>query len=146
MRALKPEDALWLSALHAECFDEKRRWSADLIASFLQSPAARGLAYINSEQPVAFILWQSAAGEAEITTLATLPSQRRKGIAAKLVKEFIKASGASRFFLEVAENNHAAIALYTQLGFEKTGQRANYYREDGGSIHAWIMQKSLPIS
>jgi ribosomal-protein-alanine N-acetyltransferase len=149
MRALKPEDGGWLAEIHAQSFDAARRWSPALISSFLQTPASYGRAFVSGEQPAGFILAQFAGEEGEIVTLATLPAQRRQGIAAKLVEEFINEGSAlkkQRLFLEVAETNAPAIALYRKLGFEKTGVRAKYYAEVGGGVDAWIMQKSLSNS
>jgi ribosomal-protein-alanine N-acetyltransferase len=146
IRHLRAEDAPWLAELHAECFDERRRWSAELLKSFLETPAAFGLAYISKQDPAGFILGQGGGEEAEIVTLATRPAFRRQGIAATLTGEFCGAwqrKGIQRLFLEVAEDNEAAIALYQKIGFEKCGLRPHYYQEQGSGAHALIMQKSL---
>jgi ribosomal-protein-alanine N-acetyltransferase len=42
-------------------------------------------------------------------------------------------------FLEVAEPNIPAIALYRKLGWEQTGVRAGYYNH--GSVNAVVMKK-----
>lgn len=145
-RALAPEDAGWLEALHAESFEAPRRWPANVIAAFLKSPAAYGCAFVKKDSPAAFLLGQSAADEAEIVTLVTLPAFRRQNIATQLVEEFCRdarENGKTRLFLEVAENNTPAIALYRKLGFEKAGVRVNYYPQDGYGVDAWIMRKYL---
>jgi [ribosomal protein S18]-alanine N-acetyltransferase len=146
IRHLQAEDALWLSVLHAECFDERRRWSMELLKSFLETPAAFGLVYIAGQEPCGFILGQGGGEEAEIVTLATRPAFRRRGIAAMLVGEFSGAyrkQGKNVLFLEVAEDNEAAISLYRKMGFEQCGTRPHYYQEQGSGAHALIMRKSL---
>jgi ribosomal-protein-alanine N-acetyltransferase len=42
--------------------------------------------------------------------------------------------------LEVAIDNHAAIALYEKHGFGTVGKRANYYQRDGYRCDALVMQ------
>ncbi|MBI3419211.1 MAG: ribosomal protein S18-alanine N-acetyltransferase [Proteobacteria bacterium] len=146
LRTLRATDAGWLAELHAECFDEKRRWPASFLASFLQNPAAFGGVYLSQTEPVGFILGQGAAEEAEIVTLATRPAFQRQGIAAMLVEDFCTfchKQGKNRIFLEVAENNLPAIALYRKLGFEKQGIRPNYYQEIENAVDAWVMIKLL---
>ena len=40
-----------------------------------------------------------------------------------------RTEGAQQAYLEVRASNHAAIALYTRLGFRVCGRRPNYYRD-----------------
>lgn len=64
--------------------------------------------------------------EREILNLAVDPSERRRGIARRLLEtEFERAE--TSWFLEVRESNAAAIALYQACGFRPTGRRENYY-------------------
>lgn len=75
-------------------------------------------------------LYPSARVETEIVTLAVDPLCRRRGIARRLTEQFVAwtvASGADAAHLEVASNNEAALALYRQAGFTKSGCRKNYY-------------------
>jgi Acetyltransferases len=46
----------------------------------------------------------------------------------------LEASGAQSLFLEVAEDNAAALGLYRSLGFVEVGRRPGYYdaRSGGG--------------
>ena len=50
-----------------------------------------------------------------------------------------KQRGAQKIFLEVAENNHPARAMYERNGFVQIGVRPKYY--DG--IDAILMEKKL---
>lgn len=77
-----------------------------------------------------FVLARTAAGEAEILTLAVHPKQRRQGLARQLMQAAMaqaRRQGACEMFLEVAVDNAAAIGLYSALGFEKRGRRYGYY-------------------
>lgn len=55
--------------------------------------------------------------------------------------------GATRLFLEVAEDNAAARALYDRLGFEPAGRRPRYYsRPNGPAVDALLLVLILPAS
>ena len=76
------------------------------------------------------------ADEAEILTLAVRPSARRAGLGGRLVEAAVvraAALGAERMFLEVAEGNVAARALYARSGFVEMGRRRGYYSHADGS-------------
>jgi len=86
-----------------------------------------------------FCAWrQSTADEAELLNLAVAPEQRRKGVASALL-EALEREAAGAIFLEVAEPNTPAIALYEHHGWVKTGVRKGYYAH--GSVNAIVMQK-----
>ena len=73
----------------------------------------------------------SVEDEAEITNLAVVAVERRRGIGGELLDRLIgnaKESGVRRIYLEVRESNGAAISLYSSRGFCKIGCRCGYYR------------------
>ena len=57
--------------------------------------------------------------------------------------ETLKSSGVSVLFLEVAEDNAAAKALYDRCGFTPIGKRPAYYRREGGRVAALTFRKDL---
>ena len=76
---------------------------------------------------------QVGPGEREILNLAVEPSERRTGLARRLLGEAL-ASENCTWFLEVRASNAAAIHLYESAGFERVGRRPDYYHdpaEDG---------------
>jgi ribosomal-protein-alanine N-acetyltransferase len=89
--------------------------------------------------PAGFCSWrQSTPDEAEILNLAVEPAWRRRGVASALLTAVVEqARGA--IFLEVAEPNAAAIALYRKLGWVDAGFRPGYY--DQGTVNAVVMKK-----
>jgi ribosomal-protein-alanine N-acetyltransferase len=97
----------------------------------------------------AFILVQVAADESEILSIATLPAARRLGLARALIMQ--AAAEASKntaiaMFLEVAEDNFAALALYRDCGFTAQGRRRAYYvRRGGSSADALTLRARLPL-
>jgi ribosomal protein S18 acetylase RimI-like enzyme len=96
------------------------------------------LALVGGE-PAGFCSWrQSAVDEAEILNIAVDPGYRHRGVASFLLGAVCEqAQGA--IFLEVAEPNTPAIALYRKHGWEAAGLRAGYY--DHGNVNAVVMKK-----
>ncbi|KPQ07760.1 MAG: ribosomal-protein-alanine N-acetyltransferase [Rhodobacteraceae bacterium HLUCCA12] len=120
-----------LTRLHARCFAAPPPWSADSFATLLQNPHVFLLV---SPDHDAFALGRAIGPEVELLTLATDPQVRRRGLARALMDRFAaeaRERRAETVFLEVAEDNAAAIALYRSLGFVQTGQRPGYYRSTG---------------
>jgi len=100
--------------------------------------------------PLAFIIVQAVADEAEIITLSTSKAHRRKGFAQYLVEETIRRLQADRvksLFLEVDENNTSAVEMYKKLGFQQVGERVGYYASglsDGNKpSNALVMRRDL---
>jgi len=132
-----------LAALHAEAFAAP--WDAAAFETLLGQAGVFAL-----EDPGGFILMRVVADEAEILTLAVRPTARRRGLGARLVAEgaiAAAARGAGRLFLEVADDNAAARALYARAGFAEAGRRPRYYaRSDGGREDALILALNLPVT
>lgn len=137
-----------LADLHASAFT--REWRVDEIATLLAAPGTIALLAVlgtGKQEPAGFVLARRAADEAEILTLCTRPSARRRGIARQLVSalmEQLQAAGVSTLFLEVDTDNDAALALYRGLGFGAVGERRGYYDASGGSGgDAVVMRRDL---
>lgn len=130
-----------LAALHASAFAAP--WDANAIAALL---AQQGVFAV--ERPDGFILMRVVADEAEVLTLAVRPSARLKGLGRELTAEGLAgagALGARRAFLEVAEDNAAARALYARLGFTEVGRRRDYYGgNDGRRRDALVLALNFP--
>jgi ribosomal-protein-alanine N-acetyltransferase len=126
-----------MAALHAECFSTPRPWSATEFADLMASPHV----FVQT-QALGFVMGRVIAGEAEVLTLAVGLRARRRGIGRELMTGFLNHArlAAQSAFLEVAENNHAAIALYQSCGFKPSGRRRGYYAAPvGAAIDALIM-------
>ena len=134
------DTAARLAEIHAAAFPAP--WDA---AAFEALLAQTGVFVL--EAPDGFILLRTVADEAEILTLAVRPAARRSGLGAGLVKQGAAAAaarGATRLFLEVADDNAPARALYARAGFAEAGRRPGYYaRPDGGRQDALILALNL---
>lgn len=72
--------------------------------------------------------------EMHIATIATHPDFRRQGIGELILREALldgRGMGAHLAFLEVRAGNEPAQAMYRKFGFEITGKRPRYYRDNG---------------
>jgi ribosomal-protein-alanine N-acetyltransferase len=81
--------------------------------------------------------------EVHLGNLAVHPDCRRQGIGRALLAELVNKSrrrGATFITLEVRARNAAAIALYSEFGFQAVAVRKGYY---GGREDAVIMECDL---
>ena len=131
-----------LSALHHSAFTTPRPWSEAEFAALL---AGAGVFCLGDAR--GFVMGRAVAGEAEVLTLAVAPEQRRQGVARALMQGFAaqaQTAGAETAFLEVAADNHTAIALYLSLGYAEAGRRKRYFETPQGThIDALVMTKPL---
>lgn len=132
-----------LARLHASSFDKP--WSVESFRSLLTQPGT--LAVIARDQdPLGCGVFRVAADEVEILTLAVLPDARRRGVARAIVQLAFSAAhqrGAVRCFLEVADDNQAAIELYLSLGFAPCGRRAGYYDRGAERVDAVLYERMI---
>lgn len=99
-----------------------------------ENRAARCLvAETDDKKIAAMIVSWIVADELHIATFATHMSFRRQGIGTQLLSEALsdaRRRGARRAFLEVRQSNAAAQDMYKKFGFEVTGRRPKYYRDN----------------
>ncbi len=129
-----PEHAADLAGLHKDLFEQP--WDESSVADLLRHPGSISfLARLGQPlQTAGFIMGQLAADEAEILSLGVRKDRQRHGIGRKLVEAMVRTARkaeARRLFLEVAESNPAAIALYKGVGFAEIGRRKGYYARAG---------------
>jgi ribosomal-protein-alanine N-acetyltransferase len=144
IRAVEGFDLPVLAALHAACFTAPwdQPWSERSFADVLQMPGAGARIAAVGTEPVGFAVARVAADEAELLLIGMRPEYRRTGHGRRLLDHLIaalRAAGATRLFLEVAESNRAATAFYGAAGFAPVGRRKNYYAGED----ALVMMKAL---
>lgn len=137
--AATPEEA---ARLAAQVFDAThaawmpRDFAAPGVIALTDAPRSRGL-----------IALRIAADEAEILDFGVAPGARRQGIGRALLQAAeaaVRDAGAVLIFLEVAESNTPARALYAGQGYREAGRRRGYYlRPDGGREDALILRRDL---
>ncbi len=147
--AAGPADIERLAEMQATCFHEP--WGAASIAKTLSMPGAFAL-LLRDTTPAGrisagFVIIQVVADHADLLTLGVIPGLRRRGHAGRLLGgALVRAAGlgAKTVFLEVAEDNPAALELYRRAGFETMGRREGYYRDtEGRRIAAVTMRRVI---
>ena len=144
LRLTDAGDSELLHALHAEAFPDP--WPAPEIERLMRILGGFAL-LAEDEAPLGFILARAVADEAEILTLAVAPRVRRQGVGRTLVEAAAAEAshrGARTLFLEVAEDNPAAIALYEATDFQAAGLRRAYYaRPNARPADALVLRRPL---
>lgn len=136
LRAGTVADLATVELLMADAFDPRfgEAWTRGQCLGIMSLPGVwLTMAFIN-EKPAGFALSRIIIDEAELLLLATAPSHRRRGVGSTLIRATIadaRDKNAATLHLEVRDGNEA-ITLYRDSGFEKVGQRANYYRGNNG--------------
>lgn len=131
-----------MAAIHAQSF--ARSWDALEMATHTQRDLCLGMNY--NDKLAAFIIVSIAADQAEILTIATAKTARRQGLGRGLIDraiEQLREQGTAELFLEVAEDNVAALALYREVGFQPIGRRPGYYRRETGRVAAITFSKKV---
>lgn len=139
-------DAKELARIHALGF--YRGWPVGEFESFLADDSTPVYVACDARRRIAgFALIRIAADEAELLTIAVDPKWRGKRIGQALLRaafDDLLLSPARRMFLEVSEDNGAAIKLYQREGFVTISSRKGYYpKPDGSQATALVMARDL---
>ncbi len=119
-----------MARLHAAAFTMPRPWSQGEIADILASPLCFALTAGQG-----FLIGRVVEGEAELLTMAVAPAAQGRRVGYGLVTRFVaevQLRRAAQVFLEVAESNARARAVYARAGFVESGRRRGYYHDDQG--------------
>jgi ribosomal-protein-alanine N-acetyltransferase len=121
-----------IAAIQAAC-PEAAQWPVGDYSNFPVLIAFTGV------EPAGFCAWrQVGEDEAELLNLAVMPEARRQGVGGALL-EAVREAATGHIFLEVAQTNSPAIALYRKFGWEPVAVRQGYY--DTGKTNAVVMKK-----
>ena len=98
-----------------------------------ENPASRCWVAEEDGRVIGAVVAWLLVDEAHIATLATHPDFRRQGIARKLLSHVLRHmldEGAVSSFLEVRESNVAAQEMYRKFGYQESGRRKRYYKDN----------------
>ena len=138
-------DAYRLSQLHRASFH--RGWSDNEFEQLMAERNTLTHRLRAGRSVIGFIISRLAIDEAEILSTAIDMAWRGRGLSRDLLRTHLghlAGLGVRRIFLEVEENNAAAVRLYRGAGFQVVGRREQYYQEPNGEhLNALIMQRDL---
>jgi ribosomal-protein-alanine N-acetyltransferase len=132
IEAVGAEAAALMAEMHAESFAANQAWGVSAITLMLGLPGHFGLLAVRQDAPLGFALGRVQADQAEILTIAVRPGARGQGVGRALLHGLLAEAakrGALELFLEVAEPNAAARALYAGAGGKEVGRRRRYYAD-----------------
>ncbi len=119
-------------------------WSEQELHDILNAGVSYGL----WEQGLSAVLLMQNRSENlfEIFFIGVSQKAQGKGLAQKILREFILLHNPYEIWLEAAARNQKAIHFYTQFGFKKVGVRPAYYQHSGVSedalLFTWVRSNS----
>ncbi|MEG3181427.1 GNAT family N-acetyltransferase [Sphingomonas sp. LT1P40] len=133
-----PADLATVNAIMADAFDPRygEAWTNSQCLGMIALPGVWFSIAWSGARPAGFALARTVLDESELLLLAIRPSMRRCGIGTALLRSVMADSrerGATKMHLEVRANNDA-IRLYRAEGFDKIGERRDYYRGTDGKL------------
>ena len=139
VREFKENDEEAIAQLEKECFSKP--WSEKAILDARENNTIFLVAQAQ-EKIIGYAGLQIILDEGYITNVAVTKEHRDKGVAKALMEKLAEIGDKRELAfitLEVRESNLAAINLYKKFGFEKEGERKNFY--ENPKENALIMTK-----
>ena len=144
-----PSHSFLLAEIYEQSFKgaPEQSWSQSDINRLLEVPGTKAIIISYHDVPIGFSIIREIIDEAEIITFCILPNWCNNGYATLLLEWIInklQLRSFKRLFLEVRENNEAAINLYKKCSFTIIGRRKGYYNSSQSENEdALVMQCSL---
>lgn len=143
-RRARESDAKVLWHIETACFDDS--WEVATLRASLNRDEYCAVV-CETDPAVGYAIGRIVADEAELMRIAVMPQRRGQGIGKVLLAALLDAfreEGAGKVFLEVRQSNVAAISLYQEAGFVKTGTRPWYYGNGEDAVNMAIDLQELP--
>lgn len=118
-------------------------WDRKEIGNLISSGNKKCLVLQYEDSVVSYVGAETVLDECNIGNIVTDKDYRGRGFASALMAALLDElaeCGIAKVFLEVEYDNAPAIALYERAGFERYGQRRDYY---GRGRDAVLMSKVL---
>ncbi len=148
LRAFEESDLRAAFLLDQHCFPPGIAYSLRDLKHFATHPFAYSIVAETVEKPAVMAGFLIAdckprRQSASIITIDVAQEMRRSGVGALLMdaaEAHLMGLGCKALTLEVAVNNHDALAFYKRRGFQAIGRRRGYYN---GLIDAFTMSKVI---
>ena len=142
LKPMTKEDIPFIAELERECFSSP--WTEKGLTEELTNENAVFFTARKSGEVVGYMGMHCVLDECYIANVAVSDRERRQGIGRQLLRcaeEKARERDCSFISLEVRVSNEGAIALYCSEGYEKIGERRNFYSSP--TENALIMTKYL---
>ena len=114
------------------------------LEDYLKESYLDGLVLLVEDVPVSYLLYRLEGEEAEIDEIAIEKDWEGKGLAGKLLSNWLvkmAKEGKKTGLLEVREKNTRARKLYERLGFVSYRRRIRYYPDEDGICYRKDLSK-----
>lgn len=117
-------------------------WTANQLEESYESGNYDFFVEIRNDTVAAYGFIQWCADEGNICNIATKEEYRHNGFAfdiLTIMEETAKSRKVSKLYLEVSEDNVAAVNLYEKKGYTRLYRRAKYYGEKAAIVMSKII-------
>lgn len=136
------EDIPFIAELERECFSSP--WTEKGLSDELSNEGAIFFTAKKDGNVIGYMGMHTVLDECYVANVAVSARERRQGVGRLLLRYAEKKAreqGCSFISLEVRVSNESAIGLYLSEGYEKIGERKNFY--SAPTENALIMTKTL---
>ncbi len=130
IRTFRREDLGRVRAIEKASFPDPY---SELWFQLLKLRVGEGFIVAEEKRVVGYAISEVRGGRGHIVSMAVSPECRREGIGAALLRELIRRlePRVREVYLEVRAGNEAAIRLYEESSFRKTGETKERYYPNG---------------
>lgn len=128
IRKMTAEDTSAVAEIESECFSSP--WTKQGLLSETENPSAQFFVLEKENEIVAYMGMHIVLDECYIANVAVKSTHRKNGYGQLLVENALAVAednSCAFITLEVRISNSPAISLYEKCGFEKVGERKNFY-------------------
>tara|TARA_Y100001970_G_C14066222_1_gene766827 strand:- start:410 stop:832 length:423 start_codon:yes stop_codon:yes gene_type:complete len=109
-------------------------WSSQSFLSEIKSQVGSNWVFMNKSELLGYMFGWIVCNDYHINNIAVRSSDRRKGVAKKMIDNIIFNTQIKNIYLEVSRLNCKAINLYEKIGFVQNGLRKKYYNNGSDAI------------
>jgi ribosomal-protein-alanine N-acetyltransferase len=131
---------------HLQLMSGYNSWSKRHIAQLIAEKTVLVCVNTNNDEAMACLFFSVVFEQAELLNIAVHSQCKRHGLAMLLIHELkhrLHGQSVTSVFLEVAENNYPALALYKKNRFKQVGVRKAYYLKDNERFDAHILRMNI---
>lgn len=128
LRKMEEKDIRLVAQIERECFSSP--WTEDGLRAETENASADFFVLEAEGTVAAYMGMHIVLDECYIANVAVKKAFRKRGFGRRLVENALtvaREKGCSFITLEVRVSNLAAISLYEGCGFERVGERRNFY-------------------
>ena len=112
----------------------EKPWSHKSFLNEFNNKISSNWVYLENDRVLGYIFGWILDLDFHINNIAVKSSDRRKGIAKRMIDNIIFNIKIENILLEVSTYNNEAISLYEKFGFQENGIRKKYYHDGSDAI------------